>query len=130
MPRVRRIAGRRQDAIITPDGRVITTAFVIFDKVPGILAGQIVQTDPDRLIVRVARSPEYSNASEATLRGYMRQFVGAGMCVDINYVPLEEFHARGGVKYRAVLSQVCRPPHTDDRVASIVDDKMNPNGWE
>jgi phenylacetate-CoA ligase len=106
MPRIRRLNGRQQDAIITPDGRVITTLFIVFDKVPGILSGQIIQCEPARLQIRIARTEEYSNRSEAELLNYVRQFVGPAMSIDIAYVDKHSLFYHRGTKYRAVISYV------------------------
>ena len=42
--------------IETPDGEVITTIFIVFDKVPGVAQGQVIQEALDRLRLRVVRA--------------------------------------------------------------------------
>jgi phenylacetate-CoA ligase len=106
MPLVRRVNGRRQDAIFTPDGRVITTLFIVFDKVPGVLSGQIIQYELDRLLIRIAKTGAYSTQSEADLLDYVRQFVGPTMSISLMYVRADSATWNSGAKYRAVISHV------------------------
>ena len=55
-PQIRCVIGRRNDLIVTPDGRAIGTLFLAFNGVPGILVGQFVQQTAHRLLVRIARA--------------------------------------------------------------------------
>jgi phenylacetate-CoA ligase len=116
MARIRRVNGRRQDAIVTRDGRVITTLFLVFDKVPGILSGQIIQCEPARLLIRIARTEEYTAQSEADLLNYVRQFVGPAMSIALIYVHEGSVVWNRGTKYRAVISYVS----SDSDYAGIV----------
>ena len=106
MPRIRRINGRQQDIITTPDGRVITTLFIVFNKIPGILSGQLIQYEPARLLVRIARTEQYDSSSEERLSALLRQFVGAHMSIEFAYVDPDSFAFHRGTKYRAVISYV------------------------
>jgi phenylacetate-CoA ligase len=109
MPRVLRINGRQEDVITTPDGRIVTTLFIVFDEIPGIQRGQVVQEALDRLKVRVVRSLEYTNKSEENLLNYIRRFVGANMHIDLEYVHGEVLNPGGAGKFRAVISNLKRP---------------------
>ena len=106
MPRVQRIIGRQEDVITTPDGRVVTTLFLVFNHVAGIALGQAVQDAPDHLIVTIARSEHYTRHSEADLRRGVRQFVGPTVRVDIKYASLDELRPSPGAKFRSVISHV------------------------
>jgi phenylacetate-CoA ligase len=109
MPRVRRINGRKEDAIVTPDGRVVTTLFTVFDKVPGVAHGQVVQDEVAQLLVRIVRTRSYAPQSEETLLGYVRRFVGPGMRVRVEYVSHDALHREKSGKCRAVISRVPPP---------------------
>lgn len=109
MPRVRRILGRREDAVVTPDGRVVTTLFVVFDEVPGIAHGQVIQEDVAHLRVRVVRHPTYTPQSEQTLLGHVRRFVGPGVRVTVDYVSHDSLHRERSGKCRAVISRIPPP---------------------
>ncbi len=104
MPRVHRILGRREDVIATPDGRVVPTLFIVFDQVPGVSLGQVAQEEPDRLVARVVRGPEYTADSEAELLRLLRRFVGPAMQVTIEYPSGEALRRRTAGKFRTVVA--------------------------
>ena len=125
MPRIRRINGRRQDAIVTPDGGIITTLFLVFDKVPGVLYGQIVQCESARLLIRIAKTEEYCTESERDLLNYVRQFIGPAMSIDLVYVSDRSSAWNRGNKHRAVISHVFPgPTHNDKAGSSVRDESM------
>jgi len=106
MPRVQRIIGRQEDVITTPDGRVVTSLFLVFNHVAGIALGQAVQDAPDHLVVTIARSEHYTANSEADLCRHVRQFVGPAMRTEIKYVSFGELRPCPGAKFRSVISHV------------------------
>jgi phenylacetate-CoA ligase len=110
MPRVRRINGRREDAIITPGGRVVTTLFIVFDKVPGIAQGQVIQEDVDELRIRIVRNPDYTERSEDLLLGLLRCFVGPRMKLRLEYSSRDALHRAGSEKFRTILSRIPQMP--------------------
>lgn len=109
MPRVRRINGRQEDAIIAPDGRVITTLFIVFDKVPGIAHWQVIQEEPDRLRIRVVRTPAYTALSEASLLHFVQRFVGPDMRVCLEYLSFEALQHDAHGKFRTIVSRIRQP---------------------
>jgi phenylacetate-CoA ligase len=109
MPRVRRINGRQEDAIIAPDGRVITTLFIVFDKVPGIAHWQVIQDEPDQLRVRVVRTQAYTALSEESLRHFIQRFVGPDMKVRLDYLSLEALQRNVTGKFRTIVSRIQQP---------------------
>jgi phenylacetate-CoA ligase len=107
LPRIRRVIGREGDAIETPDGKIVTTIFIVFDKVSGVAQGQVIQEALDRLRLRVVRGPGYSARSEEDLLRYVRRFVGPGMAVEIEYLSHDDFRREAGDgKFRTVVSRV------------------------
>jgi phenylacetate-CoA ligase len=106
MPLVRRINGRQEDAITTPDGRVVTTLFLVFNQVAGVSLGQAVQEEPDRLVVRIVRSTEYTGQSEAELLRQIRRFVGPRMQITVEYLSGEALRRRTPGKFQTVVSHV------------------------
>lgn len=107
LPRIRRVIGREGDAIETPDGKVVTTIFIVFDEVSGVAQGQVIQEALDRLRLRVVRGPGYSARSEEDLLRYVRRFVGPGMAVEIEYLSHDDFRREAGDgKFRTVVSRV------------------------
>ncbi len=106
MPRVSRINGRQEDVIVAPDGSVITTLFIVFDKVPGVAHGQIIQEDCNTLRLRVVRNSSYDSNSEATLLRLVRRFVGPQMQIRLEYLRHDEMHTTGAAKFRTVISRI------------------------
>lgn len=106
MPRVRSINGRQEDAIIAPNGRVITTLFIVFDKVPGIAHGQVIQEELGELRLRIVRTPDYTAQSEETLLHFVRQFVGSEMKVRLEYLKYDDLHRKRTGKFRTIISRV------------------------
>jgi phenylacetate-CoA ligase len=106
MPRLLQILGRQEDAVVTPDGRVITTLFLMFAHVPGVIQGQFIQETLDQLTVRVVPSSDYTVASEAALRAGIRRFVGPAMALHFEYLSWEEWCRTSPGKFRAVVSKV------------------------
>jgi phenylacetate-CoA ligase len=75
-PLVSAIEGRHGEVIVTPEGVVITAAFLVFEEVPDILEGQIVQESLDRLHVKIVPAPSFSKASEERLKSLLQIMVG------------------------------------------------------
>ena len=109
MPRVRRINGRQEDTIIAPDGRVITTLFIVFDKVPGIAHWQVIQNELDQLRVLLVRTPAYTVQSEEALLHFIRRFVGPDMKLRLEYLSREALHRDLTGKFRTILSRIQQP---------------------
>lgn len=93
--------------IETPDGKVITTIFIVFSEVSGVAQGQVVQEALDRLRLRVVRGPGYSARSEEDLLRHVRRFVGPGIAVEVEYLSHDAFRREAGdSKFRMVLSRI------------------------
>jgi phenylacetate-coenzyme A ligase PaaK-like adenylate-forming protein len=107
MPRLHRILGRQEDVVIRPDGQVVTALFIVFEQVPEVAQGQIVQTDRDRLVIRVTRNPHYTAKSEAELLRCLRRFVGPEMAIELEYLAPGAFHEEMGAgKFRMIVSRL------------------------
>ena len=106
LPTVGRIHGRSVDAITTPDGRVVTAAAVVFNGVPGILRGQLVQEELSHLRVRVLPSPAFGEADAALLAARIRLMFGAAMTATVERVSGADAFGPEGEKHRAVISRV------------------------
>jgi phenylacetate-CoA ligase len=110
MPRLHRILGRQEDVVIRPDGQVVTALFIVFELVPEVAQGQIVQTDKDRLLIRVVRNPQYRAESEANLLSCLRRFVGPEMAIEFEYLAPGAFHEESGAgKFRMIVSRLRQP---------------------
>jgi phenylacetate-CoA ligase len=107
MPRVHRILGRQEDVIVRPDGKIVTGLFLVWDQVPGIAQGQVIQEAMNRLRVRVVRSPDYSTRSEDDLLLIVRRFVGPAMRIKVEYVSRQALREHCG-KFQTVVSLVAQ----------------------
>jgi phenylacetate-CoA ligase len=106
MPRVLRIEGRLDDGVLLPDGRLITTLFLVIDKAAGIRRGQIVQDRPDHLLVRIAPAEDWSAEREQMLLRDLRLFVGSLMGITVHCEPEGALRPAPGRKWRTIISQV------------------------
>jgi phenylacetate-CoA ligase len=105
-PLVSSVGGRRSEVVITPEGNVITAAFLIFEDVSDILAGQIVQESLADLRVRVVPSPHFSKASEALLKSRLRTLAGPSVRVRVDCCESLESLRGGSGKVSAVVSKL------------------------
>ncbi|HEX7335251.1 MAG TPA: hypothetical protein VF290_27365 [Pyrinomonadaceae bacterium] len=100
------IAGRQSEIIMTPEGEAVTAAFLIFEDVPNILAGQILQESLDELCVRIVPDAQFSAAAEACLKSRLRTLVGSGMRITTQLCAgVDELRGESG-KVRAVVSKL------------------------
>lgn len=105
MPLVKTLWGRAEDVIVTPGGKIIPTAYLVFGEIPGLVRGQMIQEETDSLRIRMAVSPAYTPASEARLRQIVSQFTGPEMKIEYERVSLENFMPAGW-KFRTVISKI------------------------
>ena len=105
-PLIRAIAGRENDVIETPDGRFITSLFVVFDLVDHIEDGQIVQEDVDRILVRIVRSASFERRDELALLSHLRRMLGEHVTVTPEYVDHGAIQAGTAAKTRRVVSHL------------------------
>ena len=83
LPLVKRVLGRSQDTIETPDGRRLSSLFVLFDLVGGVRCGQVLQEAPDRLTLLVVPGAGWSSARVERLEELGHAMAGAGMTVRV-----------------------------------------------
>lgn len=105
-PAIRRIFGRRSDAIITPDKRALTGLYVVFDRIPGILMGQLVQDSIDTLTVRYASMPADVKQVEALLRKQLAIICGREMTIEFCRCSVDDVRGSSKLKFKNVSSTV------------------------
>jgi len=105
-PRIRRIVGRLNDVVVTPEGRVVTALFVALDDTPGILMGQFVQETRDRLRIRVVKGTGFTQATEENLRHRVQQFLGPVIRLEFEYLSQDDLRRDCPGKIRVVVSHV------------------------
>jgi len=105
-PLVTAVGGRLSEVIITPEGNVITAAFLIFEALSDILAGQIVQESLANLRVRIVPDAQFSAAAEARLTSRLRTLVGSAMRITTERCAgVDELRGESG-KVRTVVSKL------------------------
>lgn len=105
-PLVAAISGRQSEVILTPDGKVITATFLVFEDVPDILEGQIVQESLDHLRVRIVPAPSFEESAEARLKSRLQALVGGALRVEVERCGSPELLRGGSGKVRAVVSKL------------------------
>jgi len=103
-----RIAGRIDDRIQTPDGRIIGSAALslIFKKVPKILISQIIQDSLDEIIVRLVVNDSFGKQDAEVLQKAMRDRLGGAINVKYEYVTQEAIIKTARNKYKLVISSL------------------------
>jgi len=101
---VDRIDGRIESYIITPDGRQMGRLDFLFKDSANIEAAQLIQPEPDLIILKIVRTPRYSETDEANLRTLLLQYLGDQMRYQFDYV--EEIPRAANGKFRQIISNV------------------------
>ena len=101
---VRAIDGRKEDYVLTPDGRRIGRLDHIFKAALNVTEAQIYQPDRQRLVFRIATSHNYHPGDEDALRCEAEKRVGNDMDISFQYVKSVPRTPRG--KIRFVVSDV------------------------
>jgi phenylacetate-CoA ligase len=112
-PTLTGIEGRKDDVIITPEGRRIGRLDPIFKAVASIYESQIVQDKPDHVEVQLVASalpPE----EEAALIKELRNRLGPSMRIDI--VRVQRIQRTAGGKLRTVVNLVSEGQVTNPTV--------------
>jgi phenylacetate-CoA ligase len=84
----------------------IVLATYAITNVPGVRQIQFVQRRRDRVTVRLARGPAWSEESATTLGSRLRTFLGREMTIELEYV--EEIPLEASGKYRFSISSLAR----------------------
>jgi len=101
---VRSIDGRKEDYILTPDGRRIGRLDHIFKDMVNIKECQIFQEHPERVVLRAVRSRKYTGKDEKILLHEARKRLGNRIEIVIDYVEAIERTSQG--KLRFVISKI------------------------
>ncbi len=106
LPLMGPVAGRRDDVIVTADGRLMPRAGLdqIHEFVERMERCQLVQDRPGTVTVRVLPRPGFGQADEAELTAQLRKRVGSGMEIRVEIVDQIPLTSTG--KYRFIVSTV------------------------
>ena len=104
-PTVASIEGRRDDVLVTPDGRLIGRLDPIFKKVSSLWETRIIQDRPDHVRVEVVVTGDgLGPDEEASLTRELALRLGPAMHIDLVRVPCIPRTQAG--KFRAVINLV------------------------
>jgi len=106
LPLVEDVTTKAEDLLRLRDGRLISPSVLThpFKPLDSIEASQLVQTDLDRLVIRIIRRPEYSPADSEHLVRELRARLGQDMRIDFEFV--EAMPRTPSGKFKWVISQV------------------------
>jgi len=105
-PRIKRIETKSEDVIYTPSGKSISPSVLThpFKPITTIEKSQIVQTDPDRILIRLVKGQGFKNNDEVELREGLAERLGKEIQIDIEY--LEDIPIEASGKFRWVISKL------------------------
>ncbi len=96
------LEGRKDDFILTPDGRKVGRLDPIYKGLTGIKESQIVQTSIDEIVVYLVRTPLHTSSCDRKLTEELNSRLGHSINVKIKHVTKLEKTSSG--KFRAVVS--------------------------
>lgn len=108
LPLLTQLVGRRLDLLQTPDGRRIPGEFFphLMKEFPAIRRFQVVQTDTDRIELRVVLTGTWRDADRRRLADEVEQV--AGPSVRFEVVPVDDIPLTPAGKLRVVVNE-CQP---------------------
>lgn len=104
-PLIGAVEGRQSEVLMTPEGKVITAAFLIFEDVPDILEGQIMQESLTDLCVKIVPALPFSKASEARLKSRLQTLVGPAATISVERCDSSALLRGGAGKVLTVVSK-------------------------
>jgi phenylacetate-CoA ligase len=107
LPLLERIEGRSNDAVVTPDGRIMHGQSLVAGlmAIEGIEQFRICQKRLDAFHLQIVRNGSYhSEAAEEAVRARWTQMMRAPVQVTFEYVPRIAAEARG--KFRHIVSEL------------------------
>lgn len=124
LPLTHPVTTKAEDIVVTPEGRLVSSSVLThpFKPLSNIVASQILQDSPERLLVRIVRRPAYSDRDSEALVREFRKRVGPRMRIDLEFV--DSIPRGPGGKLRWVISKVPLRFGTEERV------NLFPNGRE
>jgi len=109
LPLVKGVRGRREDAVVTPDGRSLHAFFAIAELVQGADFIQFLQESTRRIEILVVPNRKWSDTTRLKLESYVRQAVGPDMTIRTREVAGKRIQRDPSGKIRAVISNVVAP---------------------
>jgi hypothetical protein len=70
----------------------------------------VIQEEPNRLRVRLVRTPAYTDQSEKEFLHYLRRFIGPDMKVELEYLSRDALRRDTPGKFRTIISRLRKTP--------------------
>ena len=80
------IEGRKEDFVVTPDGRILQLFEDPMNEGRGIAASQFIQDAPDHLTVNILPSPDFDPGCLAAVAKELRRRIGPTMQMEFRLV--------------------------------------------
>ena len=96
---LKRIVGRIEDVVITPDQRYVGRLDAAFKYSPGIRLSQIVQDTPDEIVVNIVKASSYNSKDEETLIRELRARLGHEIKIKLRSVDAIPAGSNGKLKF-------------------------------
>jgi phenylacetate-CoA ligase len=106
LPLIRAIRGRAAEAVVTPDGRFLTSLYVVPDLVKGIRHIQYIQKSSDALEIRIVPDAGWNGDIGDQVLRYSRRAVGPEMRLLLRLVGEDDLVRDPSGKVRGVVSRV------------------------
>ncbi len=106
LPLIRKIHGRKEDVIVTPDGRHITSIFIIPQWFEGIRFIQFIQEKLDILKVQIVPDTQWDDSGSERLKAVLRRMTGNEMEIHIETIPMDAVIRDTSGKCRIVISEL------------------------
>lgn len=104
LPMVKKVIGRMDDYVRTPDGRYVGRLSNIFKGIKNLAMGQIVQESLEGVTIRIVPFAGFDRDSEQKLLKLARERLGADMVINIQLVSDIPRSASG--KFKLVISKL------------------------
>lgn len=100
------VTTKAEDLLTLKDGRLISPSVLThpFKPLDCIEGSQIVQTSPERVVVRIVPRPTYTSGHSERLVRELEERLGAGVLIEVQMVDRLETSANG--KFKWVISEV------------------------
>ncbi|OIP89557.1 MAG: hypothetical protein AUK24_06210 [Syntrophaceae bacterium CG2_30_49_12] len=105
LPVLREIVGRVEDVLVGLDGRKMVRFSGVFVNLPHVLAGQVIQEDFDKFIVKVITTDGFNEAETNLIHKRFDERLGP---VNVEIVRVSELERTKGGKIRAVIDRMKR----------------------
>lgn len=109
LPLVRRVIGRSRDVLRTPDGRFVTTLFLVPELVHGVRFLQYRQVAEDRVVIRIVPGTGWNEDCRREILDYSKRLLGEAVTIQMDLLSsLDELRDPSG-KLRVVVGLESQP---------------------